>query len=110
MAMVFCRGCGKEIHETATACPHCGFVQTAQNESMWMSGVASVLALIEILNWININNWNRNMEVGLWMFAIVSLTLAAITLTKKRKGKIFAVVSIVISVLTMLILLGKPLT
>ena len=22
--MIFCRGCGKEIHETATACPHCG--------------------------------------------------------------------------------------
>jgi len=22
--MVFCRGCGKEIHETARSCPHCG--------------------------------------------------------------------------------------
>ncbi|MEI9993820.1 MAG: TM2 domain-containing protein [Rhizomicrobium sp.] len=22
--MVYCRGCGKEIHETATACPSCG--------------------------------------------------------------------------------------
>jgi hypothetical protein len=27
MSMVFCRGCGKEIHETATACPHCGALQ-----------------------------------------------------------------------------------
>lgn len=27
MAMVFCRGCGKEIHETAAACPHCGATQ-----------------------------------------------------------------------------------
>lgn len=24
MAMVFCRGCGKEIHDSAAACPHCG--------------------------------------------------------------------------------------
>lgn len=23
-AMVFCRGCGKEIHESALSCPHCG--------------------------------------------------------------------------------------
>lgn len=23
-SMVYCRGCGKEIHETAVACPHCG--------------------------------------------------------------------------------------
>lgn len=27
--MVFCRGCGKEIHETAPTCPHCGFVQSS---------------------------------------------------------------------------------
>ena len=27
MAMVHCRGCGKEIHETAPTCPHCGAPQ-----------------------------------------------------------------------------------
>ncbi len=27
MGMVFCRGCGKEIHETAPSCPHCGAPQ-----------------------------------------------------------------------------------
>ena len=27
MAMVFCRGCGKEIHETASTCPQCGAPQ-----------------------------------------------------------------------------------
>ena len=27
MAMVFCRGCGKEIHESAPSCPHCGAPQ-----------------------------------------------------------------------------------
>ena len=27
MSMVFCRGCGKEIHETAPTCPHCGALQ-----------------------------------------------------------------------------------
>ena len=26
--MVFCRGCGKEIHETALMCPHCGAPQS----------------------------------------------------------------------------------
>lgn len=29
MGMVFCRGCGKEIHETAPSCPHCGAPQHA---------------------------------------------------------------------------------
>ncbi|ELY3611370.1 NINE protein [Cronobacter sakazakii] len=27
MSMVFCRGCGKEIHESARACPQCGATQ-----------------------------------------------------------------------------------
>lgn len=31
--MVFCRGCGKEIHETAISCPHCGAQQTVAGQS-----------------------------------------------------------------------------
>ena len=32
MSMIFCRGCGKQIHETAPKCPHCGAPQaTASN-------------------------------------------------------------------------------
>ncbi len=27
--MVFCRRCGKEIHETAVSCPHCGAIQNS---------------------------------------------------------------------------------
>ncbi|MBU3892264.1 TM2 domain-containing protein [Serratia rhizosphaerae] len=30
--MVFCRGCGKEIHETARSCPHCGAPQPIPGE------------------------------------------------------------------------------
>jgi len=28
MGMIFCRGCGKEIHESAISCPHCGAPQS----------------------------------------------------------------------------------
>ena len=30
MAMVFCRGCGKEIHDSAPTCPTCGAEFTQQ--------------------------------------------------------------------------------
>jgi len=33
MAMVFCRGCAKEIHETAQVCPHCGAPQGLSTNS-----------------------------------------------------------------------------
>jgi TM2 domain-containing membrane protein YozV len=45
MAMVFCRGCGKEIHETAVACPYCGCQQVAAAVGNIKSqNVATVLA------------------------------------------------------------------
>ena len=31
MSMVFCRGCAKEMHESALSCPHCGAVQGVNN-------------------------------------------------------------------------------
>jgi TM2 domain-containing membrane protein YozV/ribosomal protein L32 len=33
MSMVFCRGCGKEIHETAVTCPNCGAPQGTPKEA-----------------------------------------------------------------------------
>ena len=33
MTMVFCRGCGKEIHSTATTCPYCGALQSVPSNS-----------------------------------------------------------------------------
>jgi TM2 domain-containing membrane protein YozV len=44
MAMVFCRGCGKEIHETAISCPHCGCQQTATAGNVKSQTLAAVLA------------------------------------------------------------------
>jgi len=44
--MVFCRGCGKEIHETAPACPHCGATQAASSKGSKNRGVAALLAFL----------------------------------------------------------------
>lgn len=41
--MVFCRGCGKEIHESANSCPHCGAVQRSGSSKSKTS--AALLAL-----------------------------------------------------------------
>jgi len=34
MAMVFCRGCGKEIHESAFTCPSCGAPQSIRTTAV----------------------------------------------------------------------------
>ena len=110
--MVFCRGCGKEIHETATMCPHCGYQNkeiASHNEgkSVWMAVVSSILALVLFLNWFSVDNWDHDTRVGAWFFSIVSISLSSISLSMKQRGKVFNYISIGVSSITMLILIGQ---
>lgn len=45
--MIFCHGCGKEIHESAVTCPHCGAPQQTQKQtSLKSQNIALVLAAL----------------------------------------------------------------
>lgn len=46
MSMVYCRGCGKQIHSSAESCPHCGAVVEKKLYGTKNKIVAGVLALI----------------------------------------------------------------
>lgn len=47
MGMIFCHGCGKEIHESAKSCPHCGASQQVQQQADPKSqNIALVLAAL----------------------------------------------------------------
>ncbi|HEV2964955.1 MAG TPA: NINE protein [Candidatus Angelobacter sp.] len=37
MAMVFCRGCGREIHDSAITCPSCGAPQSVRTSQLPVS-------------------------------------------------------------------------
>jgi len=43
--MVFCRGCGKEIHESARACPNCGATHSGSGQGNKNPIAAALLAL-----------------------------------------------------------------
>lgn len=112
MSMVYCRGCGKALHETAPTCPHCGYVQTqslanASSNSIWMAVVVSIFALIDFLNWFGIEAWTRNIKNGLWIYSIAILILGVISIQQKRRGFVACVISLIIASLTVLILIGQ---
>jgi len=46
MGMVFCRGCGKEIHESARSCPHCGAQQKVNSKGESDREVSGVLLFL----------------------------------------------------------------
>ena len=49
--MVFCKGCGKEIHETAIACPHCGAQQGSVGISATDRRILPAFLLCFFLGW-----------------------------------------------------------
>ncbi|WP_370598634.1 NINE protein [Plesiomonas shigelloides] len=42
--MIFCHGCGKEIHETAKSCPQCGAIQATVSQGSKNRITAALLA------------------------------------------------------------------
>lgn len=68
MSMVFCRGCGKEIHETAPTCPHCGATQNAGTaEKDIPDGVRGWSWGAFLLNWI----WAIGNKTWIGLLALV---------------------------------------
>lgn len=62
MSMIFCRGCGKELHESAVNCPHCGAPQSSApadlkkenskaRKPMWLKILIVIFALLSLCSW-----------------------------------------------------------
>ena len=50
MALIYCKECGKEISDTVTSCPHCGYLNNStQNEKANLEEKNTVLNIISFL-------------------------------------------------------------
>ncbi len=86
--MVFCRGCGKEIHESALACPKCGAAQkfgsSSQNRG-WGNAMAWVIAFAPLIGTFaegfvsGLFHYN-----GLWL-VMVTIGVNIVLCTKDRE-------------------------
>ena len=111
MSMVFCRGCGKEVHESAPTCTHCGATQAvpSSTESKWMAITALALGALVFLASIGFLEQEKTSTdeiVGVFIFAIPCIVLAAISLNQRRWGKPWAITAIVLSALGIFITAG----
>jgi len=109
--MVFCRGCGKEIHDTAPICPHCGapqiqFVEKT-NGPLWLAITSIVSAIFAAICAIQVSSFDRDQIVGGAAIAVLALVTGAINLQQKKPGKGISVTAIVVSAVSFLILIGS---
>lgn len=111
MPMVFCRGCGKEIHNSAPLCPHCGAPQTHiasnTNGPLWLAIVSIVLAVLAASCAVQVDSFDRDQLVGGSAIALVALAAGAINLQQKKPGKGISVTAIVLAAVSFLILIGS---
>lgn len=114
--MIFCRHCGKEIHEQAPSCPQCGGVQPplvsataipGEGDSPWMAITSLVLSILFTLALLDDARHDKDALVGMGMFVMASLALGVISLAGKKAGKGMAIAGVVLSSFSLLALLGS---
>lgn len=78
MSMVFCRGCGKEIHSTANSCPHCGAQQISQNVRTAANSGKSIgnWYFVVLKKYAVFSGRARRKEY--WMFFLISFIIAVV--------------------------------
>lgn len=114
MAMVFCRGCAKRIHETAPTCPQCGAPQLLQADarpasapSPWMGIVSLVLGILCGLSLFDDSEWDEDTLLGLVLFATASLVLGTISILQRKPGSGMATAGVVLSAISLCGFLGR---
>ena len=122
MGMVFCRGCGKEIHETAPSCPHCGAPQRFAN----VSGGVAALAAPAPAHWASITalitgivvfllaglteadgGWTQDAIAGVVVLGCVPIIFGIVSLSKKQGGRWMAITGMVLGILMLLAAIGS---
>lgn len=112
--MVFCRCCGKGIHETAPVCPHCGGTQQsiavspykAADGPLWIPITSLVLGIICVLAFFDDSQWDKDTVIGLGTFSVAGLVLGAISLNKQKAGRGMATTGVILSSIALLSFIG----
>jgi len=87
MAMVFCKGCGKEIHDSAATCPHCGAPQgSVQAQGAIPAGVTGWSWGAFLLNWI----WAIGNKTWIGLLALVPFVGFVMAIVLGVKGREWA--------------------
>lgn len=114
MSLVFCRACGKEIHESAIACPQCGAPQTPaagpKTVYHWSAIVAFVTGILVMLVCFAEpdGKWDQDAVLGGFVFGCVPVIFGIITLTRHPEtSRWMAITGIVLGAFAILISLGS---
>ncbi|NIF19296.1 DUF4190 domain-containing protein [Pantoea sp. Cy-639] len=113
MAMVYCRGCARQLHETAPTCPQCGAPQhavsptkPASDDSSWMAVVSLILGILCVLALFDDSDWDADALLGTGLFAMTGMLLGIVSICQKKPGNGMAIAGVAMTAISLLCLTG----
>lgn len=104
--MIYCRGCGQSIHESAESCPKCGCktnpslsqsTSSSEKQTRYGLSIASlVLGILCMLTLFDDSDWDLETKVGVIIFAIVGLVLGISSISTRESSKGMAIAGIIL--------------
>lgn len=114
MSMVFCRGCGKQIHETAGNCPQCGAPQvgfpTQKATYHWSSITAFISGIVVFLMAMTEpdGKWDSDAVLGGMMLGSVPIAFGLYSFSNsENKSRWMAITGIMLGIIVVLASIGS---
>ncbi len=111
--MIFCRACGKAIHETAPSCPHCGAVAhqpaSPPGSKLGLSfSMASIaLGALSVLGFLTADQLGKDFLMGLAVFALLGLGFGVVNLSRPQTRNGLSFAGVIVCSLSLLCILGS---
>ncbi len=114
MSMIFCRGCGKQIHETAESCPQCGAPQvgflTQKTTYHWSSIAALISGIVVFLMAMTEPNgkWDRDAVLGGMILGSIPIAFSLYSFSiSENKSRWMAITGITLGIIVVLASIGS---
>ncbi|WP_176511427.1 RING-HC finger protein [Pseudomonas faucium] len=114
MAMVFCRGCARQLHESAPTCPQCGApqfavpanTQASGGQTPWLGAISLILGVNGLSTLFDDGEWDNDTLLGLSLFAGMGLIMGIISISQKRPGNGLAIAGLILSGISLFFYIG----
>ena len=111
--MIFCRGCGKQIHDTALNCPQCGAIQRdVVNKTIyhWTSITAFVIGIVVFLLTLTEpdGKWDHETVLGAMILGATPISFGLYSFTQpSENGRWMGATGVFIGVFVVLVAFGS---
>jgi len=108
--MMFCRYCGKEIHESAPACPQCGGLQHPAGKAgkrnaepgLWVPVTGMVCGILSALALLDEEPPDIDLITGIFTLGMIGMVFGIVSICNQATGKKMAIAAVVLSAIAML--------